>query len=264
MRTVMLKNVLLAFALAVGISLSAQVQEGEMAPDFTYKDTGGKDFTLSEHRGKVVFVFLFGNGCPYCIAIGNKTETDIHQAFKSDEDFVAVGLDLWDGTSSPASVSSFRSQTSITYPLLVKAGGVGSSYGITYDRLMVIDKEGILRHKGTTNTSNDIQNAKKVIQEYLVTSGAADLEAGKESLEPHFYPNPTRGNGSLFFHLNEPGKVCVSVFNNLGQVILSREDLFGTGTNEFRLEMPGGAKGLYFYRIETEQGRQATGRIVVN
>ena len=34
---------------------------GDKAPDFTYKNMDGKDVTLSSFKGKVVFLYLFGN-----------------------------------------------------------------------------------------------------------------------------------------------------------------------------------------------------------
>lgn len=33
---------------------------GDEAPDFTLNQQGGGSFTLSDHRGKVVYIFWFG------------------------------------------------------------------------------------------------------------------------------------------------------------------------------------------------------------
>lgn len=42
---------LFSFANAVGV--------GDEAPDFTLTQLGSNDFTLSDHRGKVLFIFWF-------------------------------------------------------------------------------------------------------------------------------------------------------------------------------------------------------------
>ena len=40
---------------------------GEMAPDFTLKDGSGNDWTLSDHRGKVVVLMFYpGDDTPVC------------------------------------------------------------------------------------------------------------------------------------------------------------------------------------------------------
>jgi hypothetical protein len=112
-------------------------------------------------------VFTFGNTCPSCIAIGPEVEQNIHQAFKDNPDFVIVGLDTWDTSSSTASVTGFKNSTGITFPLAIKASSVAALYQTTYDRLLVIDKNGILRHKGGVVVSNDLNNALEIIQTRL-------------------------------------------------------------------------------------------------
>ena len=191
-------NAVLGFIVLITIisfNGNAQISEGQAAPDFSFTSTDGETFTLSDHKGKVVFMFLFGNNCPSCLTVGGKTESDIYDAFKDNSDFVAVGLDQWDNSSNLASVSSFRSRTGISYPLLIKAGSISTTYGTTYDRLLVVDKDGILRHKGTSGASNDIQNAIMAIQEYLMP---ASIDKDMASLSLRVFPNPV----SEFAELN--------------------------------------------------------------
>ena len=41
------------------ISTASAVGVGDEAPDFTLTKLGGSDFTLSDHRGKIVYIFWF-------------------------------------------------------------------------------------------------------------------------------------------------------------------------------------------------------------
>ena len=47
-----------------------------------------------------------------------------------------------------------------------------SAYQTTYDRLLVIDKDGILVHKGVVVASNDIDNAVAAIVQSLARHGS--------------------------------------------------------------------------------------------
>ncbi len=41
--------------------------QGESAPEFTFKNQSGKEFSLSQLRGKVVLVNFWGTFCPPCL-----------------------------------------------------------------------------------------------------------------------------------------------------------------------------------------------------
>jgi len=140
---------------------------GNPGPDFTVSLQGGGTYNLADQAGKVVFVYLFGNTCPFCIGSGPSIESTIYQAFKGNSDFTAIGLDTWNSSSNESSVSSFRNKTGITFPLAIKAGSVASDYETTYDRIMVIDKHGKLFHKGIVAAGNDINNAVTAITQSL-------------------------------------------------------------------------------------------------
>lgn len=45
----------------------AALRVGTMAPDFTLKGLGGKEITLSDLRGKYVFLYFWGSWCRWCL-----------------------------------------------------------------------------------------------------------------------------------------------------------------------------------------------------
>ncbi len=140
---------------------------GRLAPDFSYTSLTGEEIMLSEFRGKVVYLFFYGAGCPHCRSNGPVTET-INQQFISNPDFVALGLDTWNLSTSQN--ISFRSATGITYPLLLNAQqSLIDYYGNSgaYDRSVVIDPEGRIAYQGSNFVNTDSDRVIAVIQEEL-------------------------------------------------------------------------------------------------
>ncbi len=250
--------------LLIGIPVLLAQNVGDEAPEFSFNDTDGKAFTLSDHRGKVVFMFLFGNTCPSCLGFGNQTETKVNQVYGSNENFVAVGLDIWNSSSTVTSVNNFAESTGITYPLLVKAGAVAQSYGTTYDRLIVVDQEGIIRFKGTTLASQQLDDAIEVIDEYLMlaSNGIFNVNGSDRILE--VYPNPADDHVNIRFSLAGDSRVSLSLWNSLGQETgIRQEETFGPGEQELRVNTAALNNGLYFYRLDTRKDEILTGRVIV-
>ncbi|MDE5423222.1 TlpA family protein disulfide reductase [Ancylomarina sp. DW003] len=135
------------------------------APDFTLQSVDDNTVNLSDFENKVLVIFFFGDNCPLCKAVGPSIESEINDHFKSNSNFAIIGIDQWDGNKS--SVQSFRNVTGISFPLLLKGSSVAKDYETTYDRLVVIDKNGDIVFKGTKTAANDIDAAKQKVQDNL-------------------------------------------------------------------------------------------------
>jgi len=139
---------------------------GDAAPDFTLETLDGPDFTLSNQEGKVVFIFFFGYACPHCLSNGPNTQTGIYEVYLENEEFVAIGIDTWDGNKS--GVENYKAATGIAYTLCLMGSELEQTYKTTYDRIVVVDKDGIIRYKATANaTSGIVSEASAVIETYL-------------------------------------------------------------------------------------------------
>lgn len=124
-------------------------QVGDLAPDFTIPGTGGRDYSLSEYRGKpVLLVFYPGDNTAVCTTQLNEYSHDIDQFDGLGAQVLAV---------SPQSVESHEQfsckQGGFKFPLLADTGkSVGEAYGIVgplgfYRRsVFVIDGEGRIRY----------------------------------------------------------------------------------------------------------------------
>lgn len=158
-------NYIITFIFLLPTALFGQ-EEGTTAPDFELTSINDNSFKLSDQREKLVVLFLFGYNCPSCIGFAPKSESDLFQQYNSRDDFVMVGIDTWGGSKSQ--VESFKTRTEVSYPLLLKGGDVAKSFNTTYDRLLVIDKEGIIRHNNTnTLAGNDLSAVLEVIDQYI-------------------------------------------------------------------------------------------------
>jgi peroxiredoxin len=255
-----MKNLLtiaVALLIAGTVQLSGQ-KEGDPAPDFAVDLQGGGNFELATHEGKVVFVFFFGNTCPSCLAVGASIESSIYQLYKEDtSNFIAIGLDVWDNSSNEASVSGFRNKTGISFPLGLKAGDVAATYTNTYDRLMVIDKQGILVHKGVVVAKNDIDNAVEAINQSLTVTGF-DAELDRKPLT--LYPNPV----SDVLHI-KPGVESISgieLFDVTGKQVLNTVLPLQTEKSSIDISVRHLETGIYIYSVRTE-GSSYSGKLLI-
>jgi peroxiredoxin len=137
----------------------------EAAPAFTLKSLDGTDVSLSNFSNKVVTLFFFGNNCSSCKAIAPSIQSKLLTPFADNNSYMVLGLDQWNGNQ--ASVQAFKAATGVTFPLLLNASAVASSYKTTYDRIVVIDKMGKIAFSGKQLASSDIDAAKAKVMELL-------------------------------------------------------------------------------------------------
>ena len=135
------------------------------APAFSLTSLDGGTVSLADLTNKVVVLFFLGNSCPLCKASAPVVESSIHQVYSSNSNVVVLGLDQWDGNA--ASVTSFKNSTGVTFPLLLNASGVASDYGTTYDRLIVIGKDGKIKFSGNQAARNQAGSVATLIQSLL-------------------------------------------------------------------------------------------------
>jgi peroxiredoxin len=115
------------------------------APDFTLKAVqDGKDYSLSQYRGKVVLVNFFTFFCGPCREeMPHLSQMD--QELKA-QGFQTLGIAL---ASTPAQLKQLIAQLGLKYPVLMGNDAVGKAYGnielvpITF----IIDRQGNIVQK---------------------------------------------------------------------------------------------------------------------
>jgi peroxiredoxin len=175
----------LALALAA-LPVQAEPPIGQPAPDFTAKDSSGRDVSLASLKGKTVVLEWTNDGCPY---VGKHYGTGNMQALqKETTDKGVVWLSVI--SSAPGTqghvdgpAANRLTETRKAAPtavLLDPKGTVGRLYDArTTPHMYVIDKAGTLVYRGAIDdkpTANhaDVKTARNYVREAL-----AAVEAGK-------------------------------------------------------------------------------------
>lgn len=248
---------LLILLFLTAFPLTAQVNVGEEAPNFSlsYLGGGAEDrIELSELNGKVVYIFFYGAGCPHCRSNGPITETEIHQSFAEDTNFVALGLDTWN--QSQSSNAGFKSVTGITYDLLLNARDILVAYygnASAYDRSVVVGADGLIKYKGNTWVSTGYQDVVATIETELsaLTTSSEDEEELPFSLQlDQNYPNPFNPSTTISYTLNTTGEVKLQIFNLLGKEVATLiNEVQPSGSQLVTWNASEIPSGIYIYRL---------------
>ncbi len=122
---------------------------GRLAPDFTLMDLEGNRVTLSDFRGKTVFINFWTQWCPPCRAEMPEIEA-IYQEYKS-KDVVVIGVDLLVSEILKGydenDVLQFVQQGGYSWIFVLDTSGeVSANYKITaIPTSFFIDREGIIQ-----------------------------------------------------------------------------------------------------------------------
>ena len=121
------------------------IRVGLPVPDFTFPGLDGKKVSLSNYRGKVVFVNIWATWCPPCVEEMPSMQK-LYQKLKGENfEILAVSID----SKGAKVVAPFMKKYKLTFPALIdsmgtikriyKTTGVPESY--------IIDKNGLLAKK---------------------------------------------------------------------------------------------------------------------
>ena len=150
---IMKKTISLLFLASVfTIALSGQKNEvyangyivkvGQVAPDFTINEAGGRSYKLSDLRGKIVMLQFTASWCSVCRQEMPFIEKEIWQAKKSDG-LVVIGIDRDEPLEK---VIKFRKDIGITYPLALDPGadifGLYALKEAGVTRNVIVDRNG--------------------------------------------------------------------------------------------------------------------------
>lgn len=256
-----MKHVLTLLIISL-LSVSCMAEEQEIAPDFTLEKLSGGNFTLSEHQGKVVFIFIFGNTCSSCLGIGSSVQSQLVDAFAANSNFIAIGIDDWDGNAN--SVNNFKDRTELTIPLLLKGSSVVNQLGSRYDRLLVINAQGEFEFKGSQLASSDLNSAKSAIQTALnnVATTSQRIESNSTALAQN-YPNPFSGLTTIQFKLDHTQQVSLNIFDLSGKLVnqlVNRQ--LNEGDYQINFDRENLPSGTYMYQLNID-GVRNTKRMTI-
>lgn len=154
---------------------ASKVEIGKAAPNFTLPTTDGKQWSLSDAKGKVVVLQWVNPQCPVCVRV--MEDGTVASALKELAAMDVVYVAINSSAAVPASLDatgSYLASHKVAIPaLLDRDGAVGQMYDArTTPHLFVIDASGVLRYSGaiddgnpgTKGTTNYAVNAVKQIK----------------------------------------------------------------------------------------------------
>jgi peroxiredoxin len=248
----MRKKITFLFIFSILVAFQAKPQEvGKAAPDFSLETLSNGTYKLAEQSGKVVVIFFLGNQCGNCRSAAPNIQTKIFDTYSGRDDFSMIGIDTW-GQSS-ARLPGFKSATGVTFPLGVDGSSVAQSFGSNYDKLAVIDKNGVLVHKTSSGGANgDIDNAlEKIVEALDIMATSIDDEFNKKSaFLSQNYPNPVSGETTISFNLKEKSYVDLIIYDITGKIVstlVSEERALGNHEITFNASTLN--SGIYYYQL---------------
>ncbi len=133
-------------------------QPGGTAPDFTVTTTGyngtlgtPENFTLSEHRGKVVLIDMMAVHCPGCDILAQDVLKPIYNHYGNRSDFVLISVDVWSsdeanqgfGGESDEDIIGFQEKWGFDWPHAQDTDRVFEKYStVPIPMLVLVDKDG--------------------------------------------------------------------------------------------------------------------------
>ena len=118
-----------------------QIPPAADAVEIQLKDQNGRLTSLSEFRGKIVFINFWTTWCLACV-IEMPSMEKLHQKFK-DKDFSMVGINLQEADSTV--LQYFKEQKLTFTTLLDSTGDVGTAFRIRgIPTTFILDKNGII------------------------------------------------------------------------------------------------------------------------
>ncbi len=136
----------------------------EISTDFTLNDLDGRQISLSDYKGKVVFIDFWATWCPPCRASIPEVER-LYQEFANDEDVVILGINLQEDKDT---ITKFMKKQEMNYPVLLSDNKVVSNYQIrSIPAFFIIDRDGEVYNKYVGFAPGTQENWKKDIKEAL-------------------------------------------------------------------------------------------------
>ncbi len=139
------------------------VKKGDMAPDFTVNEAGGKSYRLSDLKGRVVMLQFTASWCSVCRTEMPFIEKEIWKEKKA-EGLVVIGIDRDEPVDK---VLKFQKDIPVTYPLALDPGadifGIYALKEAGVTRNVVIDRSGRIIYLTRLYDRKEFDEMKKVI-----------------------------------------------------------------------------------------------------
>lgn len=183
----MSRVLVLVSALIVSAFASASpLKSGETAPDFSLKGADGKEYKLSQFKGKTVVLEWFNKDCPYVRKFYDAKAMQAMQKEQTGKGTVwltivssATGKEGYISAADAAKLATEKGMGT-TAILLDDKGTVGKLYSAkTTPHMFVIDKKGMLAYQGAIDDRPSAQAKSLDGAQNYVSAALMSLEKGE-------------------------------------------------------------------------------------
>jgi uncharacterized protein YdeI (BOF family) len=116
-----------------------------------------------------------------------------------------------------------------------------------------VDIIGVMGQFSSTSSTTGFQLLPRSLEDLVTTS--TGVTSAKNISAVSVYPNPSNGNTTLYFSLNENSTIAVSLISIDGRVIHEvKNERMNKGENSINMNVSEVASGLYFVQIKTANG----------
>lgn len=140
-----------------GSEVQFGASKGDTAYDFYLEDMDGNFVSLSDFRGKKVFLSFWTSWCPYC-----RAEMPHLQEFaEENEDVVVLGVNVTSSESSLDNVKGFVDEFGLTFPNLYGTDDITYLYYVeSLPTSYFIDSNGVVNESVIGPVTKDILEAR--------------------------------------------------------------------------------------------------------
>ena len=140
-----------------GSEVQFGASKGDTAYDFYLEDMDGNFVSLSDFRGKKVFLTFWASWCPHC-----RAEMPHLQEFaEENEDVVVLGVNVTSSESSLDNVKGFVDEFGLTFPNLYGTDDIANLYDVEFlPTSYFIDSNGVVNESVIGTVTKDILEAR--------------------------------------------------------------------------------------------------------
>jgi len=145
--TTLVLTVVLVCGLAVPAARGGDsLRAGDAAPEFTIRTLDGENVSLSDYRGKAVFLNFWASWCPPCRAEMPSIESLKHQMAGCDFVILAVSVDSGNQEKIIKKVQTYIDDNGFTFEVLIdNEMTVARDYGVTsVPTTFILDESGVI------------------------------------------------------------------------------------------------------------------------
>lgn len=139
-----------------GSEVQFGASKGDTAYDFYLEDMDGNFVSLSDFRGKKVFLSFWTSWCPHCQA----EMPHLQEFAEENEDVVVLGVNVTSSESSLDNVKGFVDEFGLTFPNLYGTDDITNLYDVEFlPTSYFIDSNGVVNESVIGTVTKDILEA---------------------------------------------------------------------------------------------------------